>query len=179
MANFTITNSTNVTAQSATAAVYTTLIGVAASSGSFANPPTITGLRRGKLYDILVGTNTTPADNFLEFIVSRATVGSSPVWVGSVSSVSSTFANDQADAAFAAFATVNASAASSTAFSVLTPAWYIGLNQRASFRWVAAPGSEITYPAVSSATGNNGLLLGGRSGAYVGTLTGTIMFQEQ
>jgi hypothetical protein len=44
---------------------------------------------------------------------------------------------------------------------------------------VAAPGSEIVYPAVSSGTGSNGLALKVRSGGYTSTVTGTLMFQEQ
>lgn len=179
MANYGITNSTNFASQPNTTTTYTPLIVIAASSGSFVSPPTITGLRRGKIYDILVGTNGTPADNFIEWNVQRATVGSSTVWVGSVSSVSSQFALDPADAAFSAFVTVNASATSSALFTLQQPVWYEGMNQRASYRWVAAPGSEIVYPAVSSATGGNGLVFSARSGGYTGTATMTVLWQEQ
>lgn len=180
MANFAVTNSTNVAAQPAMATTYNGLVAVAASSGGMTNAPTRTGLTRGKIYDLLIGTNGTPADNSMEFQVNRATISSTPIWVGSVSSVSSTFALDTADAGFASFVTVNTSIQSTTAFSVLTPVWYAGINQRASYRWVAAPGSELVWPAVSSATGNNGLCLSARSATgYVGTATGTMFFQEQ
>ena len=181
MANYGVTNSTNFASQPAMTTTYTGLVAVAATSGAFTNAPAFVGQRRGKIYDILVGTNGTAADNSMEWIVSRATVGSSPVWVGSVSSVSSTFALDQADQGFASFCTVNASGASSTVFSILnSPPWYVGINQRASYRWVAAPGSEIVWPANTSATGTNGLVGGARSvQGYTGTATMSVLFQEQ
>ena len=179
MANYGITNSTNYAAQPATTTTYTPLIVIAASSGSFVSAPTNTGLRRSKVYDILMGTNGSPADNFIEWVVQRATVGSSTVWAGSISSGSSLFALDPADAGFASFVTVNATATSSTLFTLQQIPWYEGMNQRASYRWVAAPGSEIVIPAVSSATGSNGLVFGVRSGGYTGTATMTVLFQEQ
>jgi hypothetical protein len=141
-------------------------------------PPVVTGFRRGKLYDILIGTNGTPADNYMEFAIARATVGTTLTWVGTVSSVSSGFGLDEADTGFSAFVTMNASAETNVAATLGQP-FYVGINQRASYRWVAAPGSEIVYPAVSSGTGSNGLALKVRSGGYTSTVTGTLMFQEQ
>lgn len=182
MANFSVSNSTTPagSAQLAINSSYTTLIGVAASSGNFTNTGAGAGpLRRGKLYDILIGTNGTPADNYLEWSVFRTTLGTTTTWVGSISSVSSAYDLDLADSPFGAFVTLNTTANSSTVSSVLTQAWYVGINQRASYRWVAAPGSEIVYPANSSATGNNGLSLAVRSGGYVGTATGNLMINEQ
>lgn len=180
MANYGLTNSSNYGTQPAMGATYTTQLAVAASSGSIINAPTITGLRRGKIYDILVGTNGTPADNYVEWIVHRLTVSGSLAYVGSISSVSSQFALDTADAAYAAFSVANTSGNSSTVFTLFNqPVWYVGVNQRASYRWVAAPGSEMVYPAVSSATGGNGLGLAARSAAYTGTGTTTLLFQEQ
>jgi hypothetical protein len=179
VANYGITNSTNFAAQPNTVTTYTPLVVVAASSGSFVNAPTVTGLRRSKIYDILVGTNGTPADNFIEWNAQRATVGSSTVWAGSVSSVSSQFALDPADAGFASFVTVNTTAPSSTLFTLQQPIWYEPVNQRASYRWVAAPGSELIIPAVSSGTGSNGIAFSIRSGGYTGTAGMTILFQEQ
>lgn len=179
MANYGITNSTNFAAQPGVVTTYTPLIVIAASSGSFVSAPTVTGLRRSKIYDILVGTNGTPADNALEWNAQRATVGSSTVWAGSVSSISSQFALDPADAAFASFVTVNATATSSTLFTQQQQVWYEPVNQRASYRWVAAPGSELVIPAVSSATGSNGMTFGVRSPGYTGTAGITVLFQEQ
>jgi hypothetical protein len=160
---------------------YIEVIGVYASTGNtnqttFSNPQ---ALKRGRLYDILIGTNGAPADNFLEWEVCRVGHGSTQVFGGTVSSVSSQYMLDTADAAFGSGCVVNASQGSSAVISRLAQAWYVGINQRASYRWVAAPGSEIVWPAAASGTaGGNGLGLNARSGAYTGTVTATIMVSE-
>ncbi len=179
MSDYSIPNSTAVGAGSAQAnmtTTYKTLVVVGNSTGTTA----LLGggqLRRGKIYDIMVGTNGTPADNFMEFDVTRITMGASSVLAGGVSSISSALTLDLADTGFVAMAGINSSV--ETAFTVTTESWYLGMNQRASYRWVCAPGSELVYPANSSATGNNGFALRARSGGYVGTATGNILFQEQ
>src|ERR1700745_3664724 len=50
--------------QKAVSGSYKTLVSMFATTGA---------LRRGKIYDILIGTNGTPADNYLEWDVSRMT----------------------------------------------------------------------------------------------------------
>jgi hypothetical protein len=129
------------------------------------------------LYDILIGTNGTPADNALEFDVCRVTMGTSSVLAGGISSLSSNHMLDPADQGYINMVGINSSI--ETAFTALTETWYEGLNQRASYRWVCNPGSEIVWPAVSSATGINGLALRARSPGYTSTVTGNIMWQEQ
>lgn len=180
MANFAIVNTTGVgagSAQSNMTTTYKTLVLVGNSTGT----TSVVGggaLRRGKIYDILVGTNGTPADNYMEWDVTKVTMGASSVLAGGISSVSSALSLDPADNnGFVAMAGINSSI--ETAFTALQQLWYVGVNQRASYRWVAAPGSEIVYPAASSATGGNGLGLRARSGAYTGTATGTVLFTEQ
>ena len=157
---FTITNgsTTGGGTQQATAAAYAgALIGVSASSTS-------APLRRGAVYDVLIGTNGTPADNFVEWDISRVTASSSATIVA-VAPL------DSADGAATSVVTVN----SSTFATISVPnMWYVGVNQRASYRWVAAPGSELIWPATSSA----GFQLRQRSGGYTGTATGTILFSE-
>lgn len=177
MANFSLPNSTATagTSQAALATTYKSLCIVAASTGSGATAGT--GLRRGKLYDILIGTNGVPADNFLEFDVARCTIGTTPAIAGSVSSVSSAYMLDTADTGFFSFASINSS--NEGIVTANSEVWYEGLNQRASYRWVSAPGSELVYPAVSSATGNNGFALRARSGGYTGTATGNLLVNEQ
>src|SRR5271166_7074152 len=59
MAKYAITG-----AQPGVSGSYKTVLDVFATSGS---------LRRGKVYDILIGTNGTPADNYLQWDVSRMT----------------------------------------------------------------------------------------------------------
>lgn len=180
MANVSITNSTAMGAggtQAAMTTTYKTLVLIGNSTTSTAN--TGSGmLRRGKLYDILIGTNGTPADNYLEFDVTRVTLGTSSVLGSGISSLSSTHMLDPADS----FGYINLCAINSsieTAMTATTETWYVGINQRASYRWVAAPGSEIVWPAATSATGNNGVAVRARSAAYTGTATATVLWQEQ
>jgi hypothetical protein len=181
MANYGVSNSTALagTAQLGIGSSYSNMIIIAPSSGALVSNPVASGLRRGKIYDILVGTNGTPADNFIEWDLCRCTVGTTLTWLGTVSSVSSGYALDPADVGFAAFVANNSSAGSSAASIATAQPWYVGVNQRASYRWVAAPGSEIVYPAVSSATAGNGVALRARSAGYTGTVTGNVLFQEQ
>jgi hypothetical protein len=181
MANFTLANSTAIgggNVQQAIAATYKSLCVVgnsSASSATFSNG----GYRRGKLYDILIGTNGVPADNFLEFDVALITLGTTPTGIVNtlVSSISSNFATDPADTTFISAMQINSTG--EVGITANTEKWYLGMNQRASYRWVCNPGSELLYPANSSATGNNGLSFRVRSGGYTGTAAGTIMVSEQ
>lgn len=178
MANYAVANSTVNGfggVQVAMAATYKTLCCAAASSQSGSG---VVNLRRGRVYDILVGTNGTPADNYMEFEVARVTATTSgSAWVGSLSSLSSGISLDFQDGLTAALLAVNSSAENQVT-QVGGDLWYVGVNQRASYRWVAAPGSELVYPAASSAAGSNGLALRARSGAYTGFATGTILVSE-
>lgn len=179
MANFGITNSSgtiSTTTQQSMTTSFKTIISMVNSSGTTATAAGTAGqYRRGKLYDILIGTNGTPADNALEFDVTRFTLNTAAATL-TISSLSSNFSLDPADLV----GCVNLiSINSTTEQTATTQAWYVGLNQRASYRWVAAPGSEIVWPAVSSATASGGLALRCRSPSYTGTVTGSIMFQEQ
>lgn len=157
---FALTNGSTAGAgtQQATASAYTgALIGVVASSTS-------APLRRGAIYDVLIGTNGTPADNFVEWDISRVTTGST-------ATVTAPPSLDSADGVATSIVTTN----SSTFGTISVPnMWYVGVNQRASYRWVAAPGSELIWPATSS----NGFQLRQRSAGYSGTATGTILFSE-
>lgn len=182
MANYAITNSTVAgfgSTQASVAATYKSLCIVAASTQGYGSAGA--SLRRGKLYDILVGTNGTPADNYMEFQVSRATIttSSGTTFAGEMSSVSSGMALDLADVGMAGFVAANSSNEGGITLTTVPAPWYVGINQRASYRWVSAPGSEIVYPAISSASGANGLVLQVRSGGYTGTATGAILVQEQ
>jgi hypothetical protein len=163
MARYSVVNSTTggTGTQQAMTTTYKTLCSVYASTTGTASL-----VRRGKLYDILIGTNGTPADNAMEFVVARLTAPSTSFLVS---------ANplDPADAAAASG--VNANSTTEGTFTSSAEVWYVGINQRASYRWVAAPGSELMYPATSSA----GLGLRAKSPAYTGTATGTIYFEEQ
>lgn len=179
MANLAIVNNSAYAAQVSMGSSYQAVIVTAASCLAFTNAATFPGLRRGKIYDILVGTNATPADTYVEYAIARGTCGCTAAVTGAVSSISSNLGVDVGDNGGAAsFLVANASAGSSTLYAQTTQLWYVGVNQRASYRWVAAPGSEFVYPAVSSVTGNNGLQLMAR-GSYTSTVTATVLLSEQ
>jgi hypothetical protein len=171
MANYGIQNSTSIgAAQVACTTTYITLASVSASS---VTPSPAIQLRRGKVYDILIGTNGTPADNYMEWQVARLTAFSTTnAYAGVCSSLSNQL--DPADATMAAYAVVNSSIETDRTYTATNAPWYVGVNQRASYRWVAAPGSEIVWPATSSA----GLGLRVKSGGYTGTATANILFSE-
>jgi hypothetical protein len=143
--------------QQAVAATYKTLVSMFATTGS---------LRRGKMYDILIGTNGTPADNFVEWNVSRMTAD------GTGTAITPN-ALDPADAA--ALATSKANYTVEGTVTSNSSLFYVGVNQRASYRWVAAPGSELVYPA----SANNGLVVQARSSSYTGTATAKALVEEQ
>jgi len=182
VANFGVTNSTAIgggNAVGGSSTSYRTMFAIGNSTAT----STLLGagmLRRGKLYDILVGTAATPADNYLEFDVTRITLGTTPTGIVStlISSISSGFGLDPADnGGFVNAATINST--NEVGIAATTEVWYVGINQRASYRWVAAPGSELVWPAVSSATASGGLALRSRSAAFTGNTTVTVLFQEQ
>jgi hypothetical protein len=177
MPNFTIVNTTAAlggAAQTAVAATYKTQI---ITFNSTTVSGTVTALRRGKLYDILIGTNGTPADNFMEWDVNRITGGVTTSTLGSLSSLSSALALDTADNGGAG-SQICINSSVETDRTVGAEVFYVGVNQRASYRWVAAPGSEIVWPANASATATNGLAGRVRSAAYTGTATMNWLFSE-
>lgn len=144
--------------QQAVSTSYKTLVAAFASSG--------TAVRRGKVYDVLVGTNGTPADNYMEWDISRQTADGTATTV-------TPLAIDPADSAM-----LGVSKANYTVEGTITAnssVFYVGVNQRASYRWVAAPGGELVYPA----TNLNGFALRVKSGGYTGTATGMLHVEEQ
>lgn len=98
--------------------------------------------RRFQLYDFVIGSDAAPADNpYLWEIYKRtgtATAGSAPT--SSVLDQSDTVATTLV---FNQAPTTNGSGGSTAIFGV-------PLNQRASFRWVCQPGSELVCPATAS-----------------------------
>lgn len=185
MANFSITNSTGITYGTSAQALTTTyksIITVAVGTSNVASGAPSGGVispyqqKRGKIYDILIGQPATPADTYILWDVMRlSAAGSSQnTFAGALTSASSLFALDTADNGCVAFVTANASI--ETNVTAIADIWSVAINQRASYRWVAAPGSEMVYPAVSSA----GLALRALgAGSYSGQVSATVQFQEQ
>ena len=157
MANYSISNTLAGT-QQATSSAYKTLLGV---TGAASAP------RRNKIYDVMVGTLGTPADQSYEFDIARQTA------VGTATAVTPN-PLDPSDAAAVSVCLANATAEGT--ITAASDVWYIGMNQRASYRWVASPGSELLTPATSAA----GLVCRARSvsGGTV-TCTAAFLFQEQ
>ena len=97
--------------------------------------------RRSKVYDIIFGSEGTPADNAFQWVVQRCTAA------GTSTSVTPS-PLDPADAATETDAGENHTIEPTyTAGAVLLS---ISINQRATFRWVASPGGELVYPATAS-----------------------------
>lgn len=102
--------------------------------------------RRGKFYDILFGSEASPADNpFLWQVQRHTAAGTSTAVV--VAMIDPGDVLTEADAG--ENHTIDVTATADT-FLLSIP-----LNQRATFRWVAAPGGELVYPSTAS----NGLHL--------------------
>lgn len=95
---------------------------------------------RGRIYDIVIGSDATPADVATEFNLIRGTVSGTGTAV-------TPRALDPADpAALLAGEGGTFTGQTKTANSDMLQ---IGLNQRNTFRWVAAPEGEIVVPATS------------------------------
>lgn len=121
--------------------------------------------RRGKIYDFVFGAEGTPADGVYQIIIQRCTAEGTNTDV-----VPKPL--DPADAATEADAGENHTIEPTyTAAEVMLA---ISLNQRATFRWVAAPGGELVYPATAS----NGFGIQTPTCATV-AVTATWHFEEQ
>lgn len=117
---------------------------------------------RPMVYDIVVGSTATPADNAAKFQIQRATTAGT----GATTTITPQ-ALDPGDPA--ATATANQGAYTTTNPTLTASAFLLqwSQNQRATFRWVAAPTSELVIPATSA----NGVALvnpaiGGSAVAY-------------
>lgn len=99
------------------------------------------GPRRAKVYDVVIGSEASPADNAFLYLLQRITTA------GTSTAVTPS-PLDPADAASGMTAGQN---------HTIEPTYTAGLvmlrlplNQRATFRWVAGQGGELVYPATAS-----------------------------
>lgn len=134
-----------------------------ASLGTWTSDPTRP--RRGKFYDIIFGSEASPADNAFLYIVQRCTAA------GTSSTVTPS-PIDPADAATESDAGENHTIEPTYTANLVMLA--IALNQRATFRWVAAPGSELVFPATAS----NGFGIQTTTSSAV-AISATVLCQEQ
>jgi hypothetical protein len=96
---------------------------------------------RARIYDIIVGSDATPADVATKLRVIRGTVSGTPTTTFTPTAL------DPGDpASLMSFKIGTFSGQTKTANSQLLE---VALNQRATFRWVAVPDSEIVIPATT------------------------------
>src|SRR5262245_29561866 len=124
-------------------------------------------LRRARVQDILVGTTGLP--NTTDCAVQYQTVRTSTS-IGTGTNATPT-PLDLANAASDTVGTVNHTAEPGTIGANLLD---IALNQRASQRWVAAPGSELYLPA----TNLSGIGVRAWSTNYASTVTVAMLFED-
>ena len=122
---------------------------------------------RGKVYEFMVGINgSPPADNELEIDTIRMTVdGTGTAFTPNPL--------DLADPASLASGKVGYTVEPTTTANTFLV--YFAMNQRATVRWLAAPGSELIYPSTAA----SGICLRGKSAAYTSTMSANILFDEQ
>lgn len=126
-----------------------------------------TTARRISLFDLIIGSEATPADNVNLWAIDRVTADGSMAG----GSAATPAPLDPADPASLATALTGTITTNPTIGARLAA---IPCNQRATFRWVAAPGGELVAPA----TDNNGFAI--QTPTAVGTIavTATAFFSE-
>lgn len=122
---------------------------------------------RPKIYDLVIGSPSTPADQAASWTLRRSTTASTGGTAITPSAI------DPADPASLSSAMIAPSMSAPTLTSgLILLAW--ALNQRATFRWVAAPGKELVMPATAA----NGIAMMNPvlTGAF--NVSGCIEFEE-
>lgn len=128
--------------------------------------PAATPTRRLKIYDICIGSVATPADQACKFGLGRTT---------GVGTEGAGFVPVNLDVGGPAGEADSGNAHSSEpTYTSNKELLVFSLNQRATFRWVCAPGSEF----YSTATQNNGLGLKSRSSTSTQAHECTILHEE-
>jgi hypothetical protein len=120
---------------------------------------------RAKIYDLILGSDATPADVATEFSLQRHTA---------VGSGGTALTEEPLDPL-----TVAPTAAGLGGTFTGQPTWgnelmQIALNQRATFRWVAAPDGEL----ISVANANNGIGLESQASGGTPNCNSTVMWKE-
>ena len=148
-------------AQTAVATTSKTMLQLAAQT---------TGIRRAWLYEYTVGPSAVPNATDCEIV--WTVIRQTSAGTGGVTLTEN--ALDQADAAAATVALGNFTAEPTGAETGIVDT--LGANQRASYRWVVAPGGpgEICVPATNLA----GYGIRAKSSTYVGTVTAAVKFRE-
>lgn len=120
---------------------------------------------RPAIYDVIFGSNATPADNALQWLLQRYTAA------GTSTSVTPQ-ALDPDDPAATATAGENHTAEPTyTSGAILLN---ISANQRSTQRWISSPGGELKLPA----TANNGAGLQPVHSSFTGEVQATMHYEE-
>jgi len=125
-------------------------------------------MRRAKIYDLMFGSEATPADNAFLWQVQACTTA------GTAGTNPTPKALDAADSLASTIVVGQAHSVDPTLTANALPL-SIGLNQRATFRWVAAPGGEIVIPATAS----NGFAIRTPTAGGLVAVSCTAMYDEQ
>lgn len=96
---------------------------------------------RPRVYDLIVGSDATPADNAAEYVLQRYTAA------GTSTAVTPQALDNGDPASLASAGEAHSAEPTYTANAILLQ---FALNQRATFRWVAAPMGEIVLPATAA-----------------------------
>lgn len=121
---------------------------------------------RPKIYDLTIGSDATPADMAAEYVLQRYTAA------GTATAVTPQALDSGDPASLCAAGEAHTVEPTYTANAILLQ---FALNQRATYRWVAAPGGEIVLPA--TAANGVGLAVISVSGTPV-NVNATIHFEE-
>lgn len=120
--------------------------------------------QRGKIYDILFGFGGAPADLTIRWEVPRGTTSAT-----GDAAVENSLDGQDADASCLAEEEITVGPTVTADSQVLD----FDMNQRATFRWVAAPGGEIVVPATAA----SGVFFNA-SGTYTGISRVTVHWEE-
>jgi hypothetical protein len=121
-------------------------------------------MRRFKLYDFSIGSAAAPGDTAILWTFFRTSAApTTPVAV----------TGQPLDSADGTATTLGSSQPATNGTHGVT-LYSVALNQRATYRWVAAPGGELVCPA----TANNGIALATPTSTTI-SVTGNVMIEEQ
>lgn len=126
-------------------------------------------ITRQRIYDLVFSASGTPADNALVWNVNRCTGAT----LGTGTAVIPEPLEGSAAPAASALSIQDASA-EPTAYTAALILLENALNQRATFRWVAAPGSEFVIPNTTLV----GIGMRVKSAGYTGVAEVTTLFTE-
>lgn len=121
---------------------------------------------RPRFFEFIVGTTGAAADNAIEYRFGRFDTADG------AGDTLTPAALDQADPV--ALGVAQGNHGTEPTYVANEESVIVGINQRATFRWIASPGREFVAPA----TATEGFGLVGFNGTYVGLYTGTMFWEE-